>query len=273
MSMTLSAKSELAKTIRSLHKQLIPILYQTTISIYEREDKEAISDEDTRKKLQFEKWITAQIHAKKIPIVHAQKHNFLLHHALPRLLYTHINRHIYLRLLEGFRLLPLIKERPKSRAQLMHDLAIELPGMFGKDKIEDLIPFPSTAQKKIIEEFKKPQLNSCWRDDMTLGWVYQFWNDAQKENKPPKSKVENHEISSQTQLFTERYIVEWLLQNSLGAKWFAICAKKGWVPKVQSSGTLHTLESRRAQWRAKREAKEVGLDELMPLHNEIEKQW
>jgi len=57
-------------------------------------------------------------------------------------------------------------------------------------------------------------------DDTTLGWVYQYWNDPEREALDAKMngsrKVEPHEIASKTQMFTERYRVEWLLQDSLG---------------------------------------------------------
>ena len=35
------------------------------------------------------------------------------------------------------------------------------------------------------------------------------------------------ELASKTQMFTERYMVDWLLQNSLGPLWLAMCQKHG----------------------------------------------
>ena len=112
---------------------------------------------------------------------------------------------------------------------------------------------------------------------MTLGWVYQFWNDPEREEIDKKldagGKVEPYEIASKTQMFTERYMVDWLLQNSLGPMWLAMCRKHGWTPEVQADGTLDRLEERRAQWRAQREAGEVSLTELMPLDTDAERHW
>ena len=69
-------------------------------------------------------------------------------------------------------------------------------------------------------------LVSAWTDDTTLGWVYQSWNDFERDALDEKvlggGKIEPHEIASKTQMFTDRYIVEWLLQNSLGVTWLAI---------------------------------------------------
>ena len=71
-----------------------------------------------------------------------------------------------------------------------------------------------------MEELNKEELQGCWGDDMTLGWIYQYWNDLERERLDAKindgGKIEPHEIASKTQMFTERYMVYWMLQNSLG---------------------------------------------------------
>ena len=74
------------------------------------------------------------------------------------------------------------------------------------------------------------------------------------------------------QMFTERYMVDWL-QNSLGPMWLAMCRRHGWTAAVEADGTLDRLEARRVEWRAKRDAGEVSLTELMPLHTEAERRW
>jgi hypothetical protein len=55
----------------------------------------------------------------------------------------------------------------------------------------------------------------------SLGWTYQFWQADQKEivNKSGK-KIGADELSPVTQLFTEDYMVDFLLDNTLGA-WHA----------------------------------------------------
>ena len=157
------------------------------------------------------------------------------------------------------------------------DLAMELPGLYGDAGVADLVPIPPATLRHAIEALDDPRLASCWTDDMTLGWVYQYWNDPEREALDAKinagGKIEPHEIASKTQLFTERYMVDWLLQNSLDPMWLAICKKHGWTPDVEADGTLATLEARRVEWRAKREAGEVSLTDLMPLHTDAERRW
>lgn len=74
-------------------------------------------------------------------------------------------------------------------------------------------------------------------------------------------------------MFTERYMVDWLLQNTLGPMWLALCRKHGWTPEVEADGTLERLEERRTAWRARRAAGEVSLTALMPLHTDAERRW
>ena len=160
---------------------------------------------------------------------------------------------------------------------VFEDLATELPGLYGPAGLAELVPVPPATLRHVVDELDKPALASCWTDDMTLGWVYQYWNDPEREALDAKinagGKIAPHEIASKTQMFTERYIVDWLLQNSLGPMWLAMCKKNGWTPEVEADGTLQRLEERRVAWRAKREAGEVPLTELMPLYTEAERHW
>lgn len=157
------------------------------------------------------------------------------------------------------------------------ELAPELPKIFGPAGIAELIPISEATWQHVIASLNHPQLQSCWTDDMTLGWVYQYWNDPEREALDFAIKhghsIQPHEIASKTQVFTDRYIAQWLLQNSLGPLWLGICNKNGWTAQVESQGVLETLESRRAQWRAKRKAEEVSPTTPMPLHGPLERQW
>ncbi|MBX3247841.1 MAG: BREX-6 system adenine-specific DNA-methyltransferase PglX [Myxococcales bacterium] len=162
------------------------------------------------------------------------------------------------------------------------DLATELPGVFGPAGVAELVPVPAAALRRVVETLDDPALQSAWTDDLVLGWVYQYWNDPAREALDDKlnrgGKVEGHELASKTQLFTERYMVDWLLQNSLGPRWLAICARHGWTADLNAVGpdgasTLQRLEARRAEFRERRERGEVSLTELMPLHTELERRW
>ena len=54
----------------------------------------------------------------------------------------------------------------------------------------------------------------------SLGWVYQFWQSKKKDAvNRSEVKIGADELPAVTQLFTEPYMVQFLLQNSLGAWW------------------------------------------------------
>jgi hypothetical protein len=56
----------------------------------------------------------------------------------------------------------------------------------------------------------------------SLGWVYQFWQSKKKEEvNRSENKIGADELPAVTQLFTEPYMVSFLLDNSLGAWWAA----------------------------------------------------
>ena len=53
-----------------------------------------------------------------------------------------------------------------------------------------------------------------------LGWVYQFWQARRKDEvNRAETKIGASELPAVTQLFTEPYMVSFLLDNSLGAWW------------------------------------------------------
>jgi hypothetical protein len=158
---------------------------------------------------------------------------------------------------------------------LFDERAVDLPGLFGDVGLTRLFPVPAATLRDVIERLDDPGLVSAWTDDTTLGWVYQYWNDPDREGLDAKinggGKIEPHEIASKTQMFTERYMVEWLLQNSLGLTWLAMCNKHGWTADAER--VLPVLDARRAEWRKRREAGEVALDALMPIEGELEDHW
>ncbi len=61
-----------------------------------------------------------------------------------------------------------------------------------------------------------------------LGWTYQYWNTEEKDRVFEKvrtkkgSKIEGAEIVPATCIYTEPYMVKFLVQNSLGAIWMGI---------------------------------------------------
>jgi len=61
-----------------------------------------------------------------------------------------------------------------------------------------------------------------------LGWAYQYWNAEEKDRVVEKvrtvtgAKIAGADIVPATQLYTEDYMVKFLVQNSLGATWMGM---------------------------------------------------
>lgn len=59
-----------------------------------------------------------------------------------------------------------------------------------------------------------------WQQIEIIGWIYQFYISEKKEEVIGKV-VKSEDIPAATQLFTPNWIVKYMVQNSLGAKWLA----------------------------------------------------
>jgi hypothetical protein len=79
-----------------------------------------------------------------------------------------------------------------------------------------------------------------------LGWAYQYWNTEEKERVFEKvrtvkeAKIAGADIIPATQLYTEDYMVKFLVQNSLGATWMGMHPESklalGWEYYVKDAG-------------------------------------
>ncbi len=82
------------------------------------------------------------------------------------------------------------------------------------------VPLPPEKRQQLEKLTQLPREIFVAED--SLGWVYQFWQRDQKEavNKS-EVKIGADELAAVTQLFTEDYMVLFLLENTLGAWWTA----------------------------------------------------
>jgi hypothetical protein len=304
--LTPEAKQQLSKTIRELRARLLRDLHDAAESRYRLavpKEKANLAEEPRKKRERLEAWLDERARSagpKDKKDLQAARERFR-REAEKEAAATLLNRLVFLRHLEalkvskpevvtggwnskGFRELrdfapALLADESEGYSTLLHlvfdELAMDLPGLFGDVGLTRLFPVPPAALREVVERLDDPALESAWTDDTMLGWVYQYWNDPEREALDAKlnegGKIAPHEIASKTQMFTERYMVEWLLHNSLGLLWLCICRKNGW--KADAEAVLPVLDTRRAEWRKKREAGEVALDALVPIEGELEEHW
>ncbi len=96
-----------------------------------------------------------------------------------------------------------------------------LPGIFRADDPAVQVSFSPEGRhnlERIISDFPSVLFTA----DDTIGWVYQFWQTKRKkEVNKSGQKIGGEDLATVTQLFTEHYMVQFLLENSLGAWWAA----------------------------------------------------
>ena len=303
-----TTKSKLSTTIYHLRERLLTEFHNAADSAYRLSiplEKAGLTEENRVKRGRLENWLDEQARrangGKKKGAEEIRERHY--RSALKLAAATFLNRIVVIRHMEAVGLIKpavvtggwnspgyrefrdfapaLTKDETEGFSVLLgllfDELALDLPGLFGDVGITGLFPVPAVSLRGVVEAFDDEALETVWMDDTTLGWVYQFWNDPERialdEKVKNRGKIERHEIASKTQLFTDRYMVEWLLQNCLNNFWLAICQKNGWAPKVRSEGVLAALESRRKEWRKKRGAGEVSAEEMMPIESDAENRW
>jgi hypothetical protein len=96
-----------------------------------------------------------------------------------------------------------------------------LPQIFRLDSPVFRLALPPEHQQKLELLVADLPLEVFTASD-SLGWVYQFWQAKKKEQvNNSEVKIGARELPAVTQLFTEPYMVSFLLDNSLGAWWAA----------------------------------------------------
>ena len=96
-----------------------------------------------------------------------------------------------------------------------------LPQIFRPDSPVFSLVLPPEYQQK-LEALVKDLPKDIFTASDSLGWAYQFWQTDNKEKiNKSEVKIGARELPAVTQLFTEPYMVSFLLDNSLGAWWAA----------------------------------------------------
>jgi hypothetical protein len=96
-----------------------------------------------------------------------------------------------------------------------------LPQIFRQDSAVLGLSFPLEYQKK-LEGLVAGLPADVFTASDSLGWVYQFWQAKRKDEvNASEVKIGARELPAVTQLFTEPYMVSFLLDNALGAWWAA----------------------------------------------------
>lgn len=108
----------------------------------------------------------------------------------------------------------------KSHWELAGKLAARmLPQVFKPQSPVFELAFAPEHQRE-LERLLAALPTDVFKASDSLGWVYQFWQAKRKDEvNASEVKIGADELPAVTQLFTEPYMVDFLLHNSLGAWW------------------------------------------------------
>jgi type II restriction/modification system DNA methylase subunit YeeA len=101
-------------------------------------------------------------------------------------------------------------------------LAEPMPFLF--TRIEDytqlLMPMDILSESSIVNKVRLALSEDACQDVEVIGWLYQFYISEKKDDvMGRKSVVASEDIPAVTQLFTPHWIVQYMVENSLGRLW------------------------------------------------------
>ncbi len=169
--------------------------------------------------------------------------------ALDELTFTLFNRIAAIKVMEAHSLFPPIitkqsehgdrsfghkawlEENPAMRSEDLEGIRLYIKDAFNvlsqdiplyhKDYPYALLPYVIELNEIIdafnaVEDDAQVEAN-IWQSDDILGWLYESYNNAKKlAFKESNEKVEYDKVSLQSQVYTPRWVVQFLVENSLG---------------------------------------------------------
>ena len=99
-------------------------------------------------------------------------------------------------------------------------LSAAMPFLFERidDETELLLPDNLLRTDSVIAKLVDANDEDDWKEVEIIGWLYQFYISEKKDDVIGKV-VKSEDIPAATQLFTPNWIVQYLVQNSVGRLW------------------------------------------------------
>ena len=106
---------------------------------------------------------------------------------------------------------------------LFDELSSEVKVLFDRRDSASLLWPRHNAFEALLDELNNEVLAGVWDEDETIGWFYQFFNSREERKAmrdASKSGPRNsRELGVLNQFFTPRYVVEFLVDNTLARMW------------------------------------------------------
>ena len=115
------------------------------------------------------------------------------------------------------------------------------------------------ALNELLEILNAQQLAAVWGDDETIGWVYQYFNsgDERKQMRDESQAPRNsRELAVRNQFFTPRYVVQFLVDNTLARTWWQM---RGGDTRLAESCEYLVLDNAGELERAKKDPRDLKI--------------
>lgn len=129
---------------------------------------------------------------------------------------------------------------------LFDELASEIKVLFDRRDVHSLLWPRRNAFEALLDELNDDGLDVVWDDDETIGWFYQFFNskdERQQMRDESQAPRNSRELAVRNQFFTPRYVVQFLVDNTLGRTWIEMT--NGETSLADSCEYFVTLEDER----------------------------
>jgi hypothetical protein len=120
---------------------------------------------------------------------------------------------------------------------LFDELSTEVKVLFDRRDPAAVLWPRRQAFDNLLEVLNAAELAGVWTEDETLGWVYQYFNGADERKKmreESQAPRNSRELAVRNQFFTPRYVVQFLVDNTLGREWLEM--------RVDGSSLIDQLE-------------------------------
>lgn len=111
------------------------------------------------------------------------------------------------------------EDYPDKWTAAAHYASHMLPAIFRPEDPLMQVEF-ATEDRLALEQLLESIEEEIFIAGDSLGWVYQFWQSEEKERiNKSEEKIDGEKLPAVTQLFTEPYMVHFLIDNTIGAWW------------------------------------------------------
>lgn len=106
---------------------------------------------------------------------------------------------------------------------LFDEFAQDLPTLFDRHAPQGRLFPGESALMQVLDALNHFEVEPLWGEDETIGWIYQYFNSKEERKKmreESQAPRNSRELAVRNQFFTPRYVVEFLVDNTLGRLWF-----------------------------------------------------